>query len=182
MSAVPLRPLGVGEILDVGLKIAWRNAGTLIRVVVIVVLPIQILTTLIVIAATPDSFEYNGDFGSMTAKSGVDVSGADVAAVTTGITVALLLAVVGFLLATGACYRAIVSAYLGEPIGWRESLDYAVRRASSLLWISILGFVIVGVGLVLCIVPGIYLAVCFAVVVPVLMTEGTRGSAALGRS
>ena len=56
MNAFQLRPLGVGEILDVGLKIAWRNAGTLLRVVVLVMLPIQILTALIVIAATPDSF------------------------------------------------------------------------------------------------------------------------------
>src|SRR5207237_904877 len=38
------------------------------------------------------------------------------------------------------------------------------------------------IGLVLCIVPGIYLAVSFAVAIPALLFEGKRGSAALARS
>src|SRR5260221_267464 len=42
-----LRPLALGEVLDVGIKIVARNAGTLFRVVVFVVLPVQLLSTLV---------------------------------------------------------------------------------------------------------------------------------------
>ena len=40
----------------------------------------------------------------------------------------------------------------------------------------------VGLGFIACIVPGVYLLVTFAVVIPVLMTEDQRGFKALGRS
>ena len=42
-SAPQLRPLGIGEILDVGLKIYFRNWLTLFKIVVFIVLPAEIL-------------------------------------------------------------------------------------------------------------------------------------------
>src|SRR3954464_14965244 len=53
VNAPALRPLGIGEILDVGIKIYWRNAWTLFRIVVFVVLPAQILVNVIQISALP---------------------------------------------------------------------------------------------------------------------------------
>lgn len=50
-----LRPLGVGEILDVGIKIYTRNLLTLFRIVAVVVIPVQILTAIITLTATPDA-------------------------------------------------------------------------------------------------------------------------------
>ena len=47
---------------------------------------------------------------------------------------------------------------------------------------TILGGFISVLGLVLLIVPGVYLYVCFAVAMPVLLTEGLKGRHALGRS
>jgi hypothetical protein len=183
VSAPQLRPLGIGEILDVGLKIFWRNAGTLIRAVVVVVLPVQILSVLIVVSSVPDGFRYSGgDFGIERTDPFAEASGTELAALITGGVFVIVLALASYLLSTGACYRAIVSAYLGEATSWRDSLRYALRRAHSLLWISFLVLLVVALGLVACIVPGIYLGVAFSVAVPVLLTEGTRGKAALGRS
>ena len=54
-SAPQLRPLGVGEILDVGIKIYLRNALTLFKIVVFVVLPAQILVNFIEISALPSN-------------------------------------------------------------------------------------------------------------------------------
>ena len=53
MNAPALRPLGIGEILDVGIKIYWRNAWTLFRIVLFVVLPTQIVVNLIQISSLP---------------------------------------------------------------------------------------------------------------------------------
>jgi len=47
VNAPALRPLGIGEILDVGIKIYWRNAWTLFRIVLFVVLPAQIIVGVI---------------------------------------------------------------------------------------------------------------------------------------
>ena len=85
------------------------------------------------------------------------------------------------IVATGACYRAITGAYLGE----RELARLAGIRAAafhSILWVTFISAFVAGLGLIACIIPGIYLWVAFAVPIPVLLTEGTKGFKALGRS
>ena len=42
-----LRPLSFGEILDVSIKIVIRNAPTLFKAVIVVVVPVQIVSTLL---------------------------------------------------------------------------------------------------------------------------------------
>ena len=167
-EAPQLRPLGIGEILDVAMKIVWRNAGTLLRIVVFIVLPVQIAATVITVSAT-----------STTKGS---LSGNDVAAAVVGAAAAGILTWVGSTLASGACFRAIASAYLGHRTEWRDSFRYAVQRLPSILWVTFLAGLATVLGFILCIVPGIYLAVGFALAVPALLTEDARGGRALGRS
>jgi hypothetical protein len=167
-EAPQLRPLGIGEILDVAMKIVWRNAGTLLRVVVFVVLPVQIASTLIAVSATPNA---DSNF-----------SGSDVAAVAVGAGAAGILSFIGSTLASGACFRAIAGAYLGHRTGWRDSIRYALHRLLSILWVTILVGIVTVLGFILCIIPGIYLGVGFSLAIPVLLTEDARGGRALGRS
>jgi hypothetical protein len=163
-----LRPLGIGEILDVAMKIVWRNAGTLVRVVIFVVLPVQIVSTVISLSASPSA-----DTG---------VSGNDLAAALVGIGAAGILSFLGSTLASGACFRAIAGAYLAHRTGWRDSIRYALQRLHSILWVTILVGVVTVIGFILCIIPGIYLGVGFALAIPVLLTEDARGGRALSRS
>ena len=71
MSAPALRPLGIGEILDVGIKIYWRNAWTLFRIVLFVVLPAQILVGIIQASALPEGViaNFNYTFGPRWIRS-----------------------------------------------------------------------------------------------------------------
>jgi hypothetical protein len=178
-DSVELRPLGVGEILDVALKIVWRNAGTLLRVVVFIVLPVQIVIALIEASATPSRLNRAGTF---TGTGGNTTTIHDVYAYLGALFVVLVLSLVSSILSSGACYRAVATAYLGERTGWRESLAFALRRVHSLLWVTFLTTLIGVLGLFLCVIPGVYFWVAFALAVPVLMTEELRGKAALGRS
>jgi hypothetical protein len=50
------------------------------------------------------------------------------------------------------------------------------------MWISFLASLLGGLALLACIIPGIYLWTGFAVAIPALLSEGVRGSHALGRS
>ena len=176
-----LRPLGVGEILDVSLKLTWRNLGTLMRIVLCVVAPAQLLIAVVDVSALP-GFRPGATFFNSAGETGVTVDGHAFWTLLAAFLVALLIGFLSNAFATGACFRAIAQSYLGLPCGWRASLGFAARRFLSILWIALLGFVLTAIGAVFCLVPGIYLAVAFTVALPVLMSEGQRGSKALGRS
>jgi hypothetical protein len=176
-SAAPeLRPLSIGEILDVAIKIYLRNAWTLFRVVLVVVAPVEIVSALIQASAAS-----NG--------SGIDTTGDidlvdshDLALYLSAVGAAAILGVLANTVATGASFKAVADAYLGEQPTWRSSLRFAFVRLHSILWITILSGIATAVGFILCGVPGVYLWIAFAVAVPVLLTEGVKGTSALGRS
>jgi hypothetical protein len=176
-GAVPeLRPLSIGEILDVAIKIYLRNAWTLFRVVLFVVAPVEIVSALIQASAAS-----NGS-GIDTTGDTTTVSSHDLALYLSAFGAVTLLGVVANTIATGACFKAVADAYLAEQPTWRSSLRFAFARIHSILWITLLGGIATVVGLVFCIIPGIYLWIAFAVAVPVLLTEGVKGTRALGRS
>jgi hypothetical protein len=170
VQAPELRPLSIGEILDVAIKIYLRNAWTLFRVVLVVVAPVQVVSALIeASAATNES-----DTTTLTSH--------DLALTLSAIGAATILGLLANTVATGASFKAVADAYLGEPPTWRSSLRFAFARLHSILWITLLAGIATVVGLVFCIVPGVYLWIAFAVAVPVLLTEGVKGTSALGRS
>jgi hypothetical protein len=182
VNAPQLRVLGVGEMLDVALKIYWRNAWMLFRLVVLIVAPVSVLTTLLTLSATP----LEEDFFTVDETTGepilADDFGTSVGTAVAGFGLAAVLAFLASTLATAACFKAVADAYLGAEPSWRVSLSYVVRRLHSVLWVTFLVGLVTIVGLILCILPGIYLWVGCGVAIPVLLTENVRGSAALGRS
>ena len=175
--ATQLRPLGIGEILDVGITIYRRNFRALLTLVLVVVTPFEVVSALIQASALPDNtlltdttpgepFEVDRDFWVTIA-----------AFVAAG-----ALSFVAGIVATGACFKAVADGYLGERAEWRPALGFAARRFHSILWVTILGAFVAFLGFLLLIVPGVYLYICFAVAIPVLLTEGVKGRKALGRS
>jgi hypothetical protein len=180
VSTPQLRPLGIGEILDVSLKIAWRNAGTLVRIVLFVVAPAEALSALVQVSASPDLYDPGGGFGAFGENT--TTSESDAWTFFAGFAVAGLIGFVAGQLATGASFKAVAQSYLGERPHWKESLGYALRRFHSILWVVILSGVAIVVGFFFCLVPMVWLWVSFALALPVLLTEGLRGRKALGRS
>ncbi len=181
MHAAELRPLSIGEVLDVGIKIVWRHAWTLVRIVVFVVAPVQVLAALLQASAMPDAF-VEATYGTGSPSDVAPLSDEDLGAAFAAFGLAILLAFVASTVAIGACFKAIADAYLGERPSWRTSVGYALRRVHSLLWLVLLYYVLVLVGLFLCLVPGIFLGIAWVVAIPALLTEGIRGRRALGRS
>jgi hypothetical protein len=171
VNATHQRPLGTWEILDVSLKLAANNAGTLVRIVLCVIVPAQLLTSLIMVSAGLGA--HSALFGSHEGASS-HARNAQVLAV--------LISFLAGQLATAASFRAIADAYEGRAPSWRESLQFFAVRFRSVLLVVLLGFVFTLIGVILFIVPGIYLAIALAVAVPVLLDEGKRGRDALRRS
>jgi uncharacterized membrane protein len=180
-----LRPLGIGEILDVGIKIYLRNALTLFKIVVFVVLPAQILVNFIEISALPSNVTLSsgstGPLGGTFTQYG-PVSSHDRNVLLVGFISAFVIQFIAGRFAQAGCFRAIADAYLGEEVGWRSSLRFALRRLSAVVGMTILAGILTVLGFVLLIIPGVYLYVAFTVAVPVLLVEGAGPWRALRRS
>ena len=179
MSVPVLRPLGIGEILDVAIKITTRHWWTLVRIVLIVVVPLELASAAIDISAAGGAFTTGGETGfDETGAFDPDALWTFIAAVAAAVTLSLLAQTI----ATGACFKAVADAYLGREPSWKNSLAGTVKRLHSIIWISVLTYVLGGLGLVACIIPGIWLFIAWTVAVPAHLTEGVKGRKALGRS
>jgi hypothetical protein len=172
-----LRPLSTGEILDVSIKICVAQWRTLLKAVLIVVVPVQIVSTILTADYTVSSFDF-GASSSQTPQQTLDELNQYIG----GLAISGLLQLCAVGLATAACFRAIGQSYLGESADWRESLRFATRHIPSLLLLTLLYVLGVGLGTVLFIAPGVWLYVAWAFALPVLLVEGLRGRNALGRS
>jgi hypothetical protein len=177
VSATELRPLGVGEILDVAIKAYTANARTLIAIGAIVGVPFELLSGVIQLSTVSSADQVGG---SLMAGSGgsVDYSRARIA----GVVVTLLIGFFVSLVLTASTVKAVSDAYLGNVPNVRDSILFALRRIRSLIWL----YFVLGVGLALAaialVIPAIWLYVSWSVATPVLLLEDVRGTAALRRS
>jgi hypothetical protein len=170
-----LRPLSLGEILDVSIKICLAHWRTLLKAVLVVVVPVQIASTILTADYTVSSFDLSS---SKTSQQTID----ELNQYLGGVAISSLLQVCAVLLATAACFRAIAQAYLGETTDWRSSLSFALHLAPSLLLLTLLYVLGVLLGTAFFLAPGIWLYVAWAFAMPALLVEGLRGRKALRRS
>jgi hypothetical protein len=179
VSATRLRPLGVGEILDVAIKAYSTNAKTLIAIGAIVGIPFELLSGLIQLSTVSSADQVSG--GSFMFNSGtstLDYSRARVA----GVVVTAVIGGIVTLVVTAAMLKAVSDAYLGNPSSVRDSLRFAGRRIGSLLWLYVLLALGLAVAFIFVVIPAIWLYAAWSVATPVLLVEGVGGSAALRRS
>ena len=179
MAAPALRPLRVGEILDVAIKVYTRNALTLWKIVAIVVFPVYVLSAIVTLSTFPDEF-LDPQFGTQP-RSFEDLE----ADFWTMIGAQIFLAIVTMVtvtIATGACMKAISDVYVGAVPETRSSLRFAARRVHSLVWITFLTFLFGALAAIALIVPGVWLWFSWTVAPAVLLVEGLKGTKALGRS
>jgi hypothetical protein len=175
VDASQLRPLRIGEILDAGIKITTKRFWALAKLVAVVTVPIQVVSAFVSLstldedaidATTATSNQIDSEFWTQLA----------------GNFVVSLLGLLATLVALAACTRIVAGAYFGEEADWVGSLRYAGRRLHSLLWVGFLFGLMVSIGALGCLVPGIWLAVAYSVAIPALLIEDARGWRALTRS
>jgi hypothetical protein len=170
LNAPALRPLGIGEIFDVSIKIYRRHFGTLIKLVSLVVVPVGIISGLVEVSALPQEEDlYTADNDAL-------------ATYFAGFAVTTMLSLVAWTVATAASFKAVADAYLGQRSDWRDSLGFVLRRLHSVLWILVLTFLILIPAFVACILPGVWLSVCYSVAIPAFLTERKKGFQSLRRS
>jgi hypothetical protein len=96
--------------------------------------------------------------------------------------VAALAGILIYLVLTGAITRAVAAEVAGEDPSVEQSYRFGFHRLGSVLLVSVLvGLATIG-GLILFVIPGIWIGVRLAVSVEALVVEGRRGTQAMGRS
>jgi hypothetical protein len=153
-----LRPLSVGEILDTSFSLYRRHFGAL-ATVSLVCTGLPLVLRLFVEAA-------GGLFAHLTLAM-----------------VYVLSLVVLSLIATGATVFIVSESYLGRPLTAREALMRATPYMGRILIASLLMALVIGLGFLLMVIPGIILGVGLAVAIPAVVLEtGRSASGALSRS
>jgi len=94
----------------------------------------------------------------------------------------LFIVVLSALFSIGAGYGIASAAFEGRTVTWQQSLSSAVEKLGPLLVTGFLAALAVIVGVILLILPGIWIGVAMFAAVPVVMVEGLSGTAALSRS
>lgn len=181
VDPVELRPLGVGEILDVAIKIYRAHFVTLVKTVAVVAAPVAVVGAVVRLSTGPSP----GNVTTTSFRFGNQPDVVNMSNVWTGVAGALVVGLLSYAatqLAVGASFRAVSEGYLGGAPDWRRSIRFALSRLRSLTWVAFLVLFLAGLGLLACIVPGVYFWGSWSVAIPVLLLEGARGRKALRRS
>lgn len=168
----------IGEILGEAFRIYTKNAGGLIALVAVIVVPLSILGFLVshfALATTTKTVV----IGNRTVQQ-VEPRSFFVALVAS--LVALAISVIITALLQAALLRAAAQATIGDEVDVETSYRWGLRRFGGVLLVSILVGLAVGIGFILLIVPGIIALVFFSVSVPALVVESVRGTEAMRRS
>ena len=170
-----LRPRGIGEILDAAVVLYRTRFGQLIRYSAIVVVPVQVLLTLVLLSAQPDRFSLTFT-GNATPQ--LDTTRAQIGATF----VVLIVGVITNAFVAAVTTRFVADEYVGfqEPAG--QAARTAFRRFFAVLAVGVLVGLSELVGLLFCGVGEFAAQALFAVSVPIVILERRRVFAAMGRS
>ncbi|MEO7982099.1 MAG: hypothetical protein ABI807_14550 [Sporichthyaceae bacterium] len=177
---IPLRPLGVGEILDgaiAAMRRHWRImlglSAAVAAVTQVLSIPLKWLLLHDAIDTSLQTSSSSDPEGQLTVLTGAITSGG----------IEALITAFAVLVLSGILTAAVSRAVLGQPISTREAWDRARPRIPALLGVSGL-LLLVAVGLVaLCLLPGVLLALggapgalvalAFVIGVPVFVVVAT---------
>jgi uncharacterized membrane protein len=160
------RPKSARELASSAISLALGNYRVLIGAIAVVAVPAFVVA--------------GAALGYWRAKSPTSLNPTGSARVAELIGVAVL--VLGNLLAQAVGVHAATNIAAGRAADWRRSVRVAFTRAGPVLSVSVEVAVLCGLGLLLFIVPGVFLWFTWLVVMPVVVLEQRTGREALARS
>lgn len=157
--------MSVGDILDRGLKMLLARLPSYYAINVIVLLPYLLFQLAMPAWQT----------GPMTgrAAAGIFLSVP---------LLALLLLIILRPIGTAAILHIVAQEFIDQRASMGDAFRFAFHRFGRLLGASLLAGLIIGVGMFLCLVPGILFAIWYVFVGQVVVVEGLKGDRALARS
>ncbi len=169
---------GIGEILSTAFEIYKANASSLLMIVAIVVVPLTFVSAFIGgVLFAPDT-ETITVLGEPVGEVSARTASAAFLVFLVGIVIAVIINAV----LQAALMRGAALGSIGDPVDIDASYKWGFARFGSVLLISILVGLVVLVGLILIVIPGLIFAVMLSVAIPALVVENLRGTDAMSRS
>jgi hypothetical protein len=170
---LPLRQMGIGELVDGAVKLYRRDWLPLTGIAALVLVPLTFIQVWVsqAMVSSLDVFATDAEFAAMTTQ---------LVLITVVFLVVQLLIAQPFLVA--AISRAAADAYLGEQVTLGGTLRYALSRLPAILWVTVITLVVTILGFLLLIIPGIIAAVRLTLAPAVVVVEDVRGTKAVSRS
>jgi hypothetical protein len=155
-----IRAMSFAEILDTGFRLVRDHFALLTGIGLVLYVPLAIAQELLG-ASTPQEVNLQATLAAL---------------------VIALLVVALSPIAQGAMTLAIGAAYRGQSTTLAGVYRVSLRRALALTGTFLLVALGILVGMVLLVIPGLYLMVAWSLAIQVVMLEGIAGSSALSRS
>ena len=143
-----------GEIWSEAFRIYRENAANLLLIVAVVVVPLTFVSAVIV-------------------QTGVTIL---------GLLVGAAIGIIIWAVLQAAVLRGAAQATIGDPVDIEASYRWGLARFGSVLLVALLVGIVVAVGFLLLVIPGLIFLVFLSVSEPALIVENRRGTEAMSRS
>jgi len=163
-------PLSFGMMLDRTFRLYLNNIWLMLSIALIANMPL-ILITLVSLGFAPGM-----------AQAGLGDGPLFWFLITLGGLGTLAVTILVMTLSTGAATYAISNRYLGRDVTVSDCYKAAFSRFGALFWAQLVVGLLTLLGTLLCIIPGIYVAVIYMLLVPVVMLEGQGASDSRARA
>ncbi|MGI5501101.1 hypothetical protein [Lentzea sp. CA-135723] len=182
-GVIPLRPLAVGEIIDGAIKTMRSHPKLIIGAAAVVAAVTQILGLLVQLPFLDDlTAVVTLDPNTTTQQEAVDQATGALVGFLSGSLITVVLLLFGTVFLSGFITVVVGHAVLGKPVTFAQAWEEFKPRLLPLLGATLLSGLVITIGLVLCIIPGVWLWVMFALVTPALVLERCGVGTAFGRS
>jgi hypothetical protein len=177
-GSIPQR--GLGDLLSTAFEVYRANAAKLIQIVAIVVIPLTFIQALLLATALKQSeaaVTINQATGEVTITNGGGLGRSLlILALTWFISIAIQQLLTGALTVGGA------GSLVGRAVDVGGSYRYALSRLGGLLILAFLIALVVGLGFILLIIPGVIFAVFLSMAVPAFIVERKTATDSMSRS
>lgn len=203
MDAQQFEPMSIGGILDRTFRLYKNNFVRFITIVAIIQVPISLLMLVstsfmqrgvsVKPAAGYEDFrnDETSNMEEMTGEeeeSGVDGMGWEgpnpvvVALSAIGFVIGVIAAILGNMLCQGALTKSVSEFYLGHEITVGQAYKFVLPKLLTLVAAGFLVGLIVWLGIIMCVVPGVIFGLWFALTTPSIIVENLRATKGMSRS
>ena len=177
--APDLRPLAIGETVDAAIRVYRSHFPTLMRISLLVLGPIALLQMAAAVAMGPLDLL---SLALAEPEAPLDETLGPLLGPYLVLVLGSILSGLGTVLVQASSIAALAQAYQGLEPDWRVSLRAGGRRLLAVLAALLVTWLVAGIGLLFCLLPGILLYTMWSVTPVVVVAEQKGPLAALGRS
>ena len=170
MTTVQFEPMGVGAILDRAFRIYRQNFVRFLAIVAIVEIPMMLVALLLTRVQV------------QAVSTGAEGQGPSPAVILPTIFAGLVIMLVAQSLCGATLMKSVSASYLGEQVTIVEAYKMIVPKILTLIGASIVVGLVVGVGMLLCLAPGIIFGLWYMLTTEVIVIEGTGAFKGMSRS